>query len=116
VYTWSDEWSSEGGIDEEIAECIGVPASKRCLLISNKVESDIRSQGDLRPGISDGRLTGKGLSYWIKTSFAAHLRFKMILEYFPTSPAGAHTVISHICIVPYTYAYGTNSPECVDDC
>jgi len=28
VYTWSDEWSSEGGIDEEIAECIGVPARK----------------------------------------------------------------------------------------
>jgi hypothetical protein len=28
VYTWSDEWSSEGGIDEEIAECIGVPARR----------------------------------------------------------------------------------------
>jgi hypothetical protein len=40
VYTWSDEWSSEGGIDEEIAECIGVPASKPCLLLRIKVESD----------------------------------------------------------------------------
>lgn len=28
VYTWSDEWSSEGGVDEEMAECIGVPASE----------------------------------------------------------------------------------------
>ncbi|KAF8230672.1 WD repeat-containing protein 8 [Tricholoma matsutake] len=28
VYTWSDEWSSEGGVDEEMAECIGVPAKK----------------------------------------------------------------------------------------
>lgn len=29
MYTWSDEWVSEGGDDEEeMAECIGVPASK----------------------------------------------------------------------------------------
>lgn len=31
MYTWSDEWSSEGGVDEEMAECIGVPASKSFL-------------------------------------------------------------------------------------
>lgn len=28
VYLWSDEWVGEGGDEEEIAECIGVPASK----------------------------------------------------------------------------------------
>lgn len=27
VYTWSDEWVGEGGNEEEMAECIGVPAS-----------------------------------------------------------------------------------------
>lgn len=29
VYTWSNEWLGEGGEEEEIAECIGVPASER---------------------------------------------------------------------------------------
>ncbi|KAF9524092.1 WD repeat-containing protein 8 [Crepidotus variabilis] len=28
VYTWSDEWHGEGGEEEEMAECIGVPAKK----------------------------------------------------------------------------------------
>ncbi|KAF8167781.1 WD repeat-containing protein 8 [Crassisporium funariophilum] len=28
VYTWSDEWQGESGEDEEMAECIGVPAKK----------------------------------------------------------------------------------------
>ncbi|KAF9455040.1 YVTN repeat-like/Quino protein amine dehydrogenase [Macrolepiota fuliginosa MF-IS2] len=28
VYTWSDEWVSESGEEEEMAECIGVPAQK----------------------------------------------------------------------------------------
>ncbi|TFK36832.1 WD repeat-containing protein 8 [Crucibulum laeve] len=28
VYTWSDEWLGEGGNEEEMAECIGVPAKK----------------------------------------------------------------------------------------
>ncbi|KAH0590872.1 WD repeat-containing protein 8 [Termitomyces sp. J132] len=28
VYTWSNEWLGEGGEEEEIAECIGVPAKK----------------------------------------------------------------------------------------
>ena len=27
IYTWSDEWVSENGSEEEMAECIGVPAS-----------------------------------------------------------------------------------------
>jgi hypothetical protein len=31
IYTWSDEWAGELG-DEELAECIGVPASKLTLL------------------------------------------------------------------------------------
>jgi hypothetical protein len=26
VYTWSDEWVNENGEEEEMAECIGVPA------------------------------------------------------------------------------------------
>jgi hypothetical protein len=32
VYTWSDEWTAEGGNDEEeeMAECIAIPASERC--------------------------------------------------------------------------------------
>jgi hypothetical protein len=32
IYTWSDEWVGEDGHEEEIAECIGVPASERCIL------------------------------------------------------------------------------------
>jgi hypothetical protein len=28
VYTWNDEWLGEGGDEEEMAECIGVPASE----------------------------------------------------------------------------------------
>lgn len=28
VYIWSDEWQGESGEEEEMAECIGVPASK----------------------------------------------------------------------------------------
>ncbi len=28
VYIWSDEWQGEGGEEEEMAECIGVPASQ----------------------------------------------------------------------------------------
>lgn len=28
VYMWSDEWIGELGEDEEMAECIGVPASE----------------------------------------------------------------------------------------
>jgi len=27
LYTWSDEWTGEDGKEEEMAECIGVPAS-----------------------------------------------------------------------------------------
>lgn len=27
IYTWSDEWMSESGNEEEMAECVGVPAS-----------------------------------------------------------------------------------------
>lgn len=27
VYTWSEEWMTESGSEEEIAECIGIPAS-----------------------------------------------------------------------------------------
>ena len=27
IYIWSDEWQGESGEDEEMAECIGVPAS-----------------------------------------------------------------------------------------
>lgn len=29
IYTWSDEWVGEIGDEEEMAECIGVPASKK---------------------------------------------------------------------------------------
>ncbi|KIY70948.1 WD40 repeat-like protein [Cylindrobasidium torrendii FP15055 ss-10] len=28
IYTWSDEWVGEGGVEEEVAECVGVPADK----------------------------------------------------------------------------------------
>jgi hypothetical protein len=28
VYIWSDEWVGEEGVEEEMAECIGVPASE----------------------------------------------------------------------------------------
>ena len=34
VYTWSDEWQGDSG-EEEMAECIGVPASKSDSKIGN---------------------------------------------------------------------------------
>lgn len=27
MYMWSDEWVAEDGVAEEMAECVGVPAS-----------------------------------------------------------------------------------------
>jgi len=32
VYIWSDEWQGESGEEEEMAECIGVPASRSSFL------------------------------------------------------------------------------------
>lgn len=32
VFTWSDEWVGEGGDEEDMAECIGVPASSECAI------------------------------------------------------------------------------------
>ncbi|KIM66308.1 hypothetical protein SCLCIDRAFT_1153469 [Scleroderma citrinum Foug A] len=29
IYTWSDEWVGDGGDEEEMAECIGVPTTKK---------------------------------------------------------------------------------------
>lgn len=36
LYTWSDEWFGENGTEEEIAECVGVPAreSNHCSSMS----------------------------------------------------------------------------------
>jgi hypothetical protein len=31
VYIWSDEWINETGEEEEMAECVGVPAGKFAL-------------------------------------------------------------------------------------
>jgi hypothetical protein len=27
MYLWSEEWIGEGGSEEEMAECVGIPAS-----------------------------------------------------------------------------------------
>jgi len=27
MYLWSEEWIGEGGTEEEMAECVGIPAS-----------------------------------------------------------------------------------------
>jgi len=27
MYLWSEEWIGEGGTEEEVAECVGIPAS-----------------------------------------------------------------------------------------
>lgn len=40
VYLWSDEWIGEGGELEEVAECVGVPASELDLLLSEVVRTD----------------------------------------------------------------------------
>lgn len=34
LYTWSDEWQGESGEEEEMAECIGVPASASIALVA----------------------------------------------------------------------------------
>jgi len=28
MYLWSEEWIGEGGAEEEMAECVGIPAKK----------------------------------------------------------------------------------------
>lgn len=40
VYTWSDEWIGDAGQEEEMAECIGVPASEHRLQTSRCFWSD----------------------------------------------------------------------------
>lgn len=41
IYTWSDEWVGEGGETEEMAECVGVPASKLSHQLNVKRFADI---------------------------------------------------------------------------
>lgn len=40
MYIWSDEWQSESGEEEEMAECIGVPASKST--VSHLLEAGVK--------------------------------------------------------------------------
>ena len=45
MYTWSNEWTSEeGSEDEEIAECIGIPASESLICCKLGVTNDERTE------------------------------------------------------------------------
>ena len=65
VYMWSDEWQGESGEEEEMAECIGVPASRSSLLLSGDsfLPHRIYLQKSLKQKIYAGHLTGRDLSF-----------------------------------------------------
>lgn len=44
MYMWSEEWVGEGGTEEEMAECVGIPASafNRLRIINDILELKAR--------------------------------------------------------------------------
>lgn len=80
VYIWSDEWHGDAGEEEEMAECIGVPASM-CIhgdisiIRSNGCSFCFDLQRNSRPEISLGHLMVK-VSYSLgRINSAVRLRW-----------------------------------------
>jgi len=74
VYTWSDEWVADGGDgeEEEMAECIGVPASKWSFNVIRETCNDVMIlQRNSRPVIYVGHQMAKGSFSWTRIYFAA---------------------------------------------
>lgn len=64
IYTWSDEWLGDNDVEEEMAECIGVPTSKLIsLALSTRL---IRSQNNSKPEVSSGLQMGRESFFSIK--------------------------------------------------
>jgi hypothetical protein len=59
VFTWSDEWVGEGGDEEDMAECIGVPSSSEWSDSRWELRFTGWSQRSTKRGMCGGRLTGK---------------------------------------------------------
>lgn len=60
IYTWSDEWIGENGVEEDMAECIGVPANSRLPHYFFAFRLLMASQLNLKQEVLNGLLTGKG--------------------------------------------------------
>lgn len=57
MYTWSDEWLGDNDVEEEMAECIGVPTSELTFVALSMQLT--QSQNNFRPEASSGRQMGR---------------------------------------------------------
>lgn len=76
MYLWSEEWIGESGAEEEMAECIGIPASAFNILLSShplELKSSFFNQRNLTPEMCSGHLTGRGCYLLIERHFVVHL-------------------------------------------
>lgn len=79
MYLWSEEWIGESGAEEEMAECVGVPASALISSVSLIGWSSSSSvlflffQRNLTPEMCSGHLTGRGYCLLIERHFVVHL-------------------------------------------
>jgi len=75
IFIWNDKWVNEAGEEEEMAECICVPA-RTWIFIWRPCMLMFWMQKSLRLEMSDGRLMARGLYYLTRTNSVAHLRLK----------------------------------------
>ncbi len=82
IYLWSEEWIGESGAEEEMAECVGIPASALANSVSLICQSSSSSnfnfnfQRNLTPEMCSGHPTGKGYCLLIERRFVVHLRWR----------------------------------------
>ena len=79
MYLWSEEWIGESGAEEEMAECVGIPASALNKLpyhscVGARALIPFFFQRNLTPEMCSGHLTGRGYCLSIERHFVVHLR------------------------------------------
>ena len=84
MYLWSEEWIEESGAEEEMAECVGVPASAfNKLCITHLLEIKlliINFQRNLTLEMCSGHLMGRGYCLLIERHFVVHLKWRISNE------------------------------------
>jgi hypothetical protein len=80
MYLWSEEWIGESGAEEEMAECVGIPASASNILriITHPLELKLPYfiQRNLTPEMCSGHLMERGYYLLIERHFVAHLTLR----------------------------------------
>lgn len=82
MYLWSEEWIGESGAEEEMAECVGIPASALISFVSligwSSSSSDFLFffQRNLTPEMCSGHLTGRDYCLLIERHFVVHLTWR----------------------------------------